>query len=244
MTEPLHGCVDDAKKIRQFLIDDYGYSEDDIVLLTDDQTDPRRIPTRANMIYYFDWLVMGAQPDDSLFLHWHGGLVPDEDGDEESGYDEVIFPVDHSEAGHIVDDELHDRLIKPLPHGCRLTAIFDSCHSGTVMDLPFVYDHFGKVKRRNKALEAAKNLQGVLGLSAMAISCKDEQTARETYEGGKVAGTLSYAFMAALRKDKKQSYQQLLVRIREIIHDDKPEYNQKPQLSSSHPMAMELLFIC
>lgn len=23
---------------------------------------------------------------------------------------------------------------------------------------------------------------------------------------------------------------------REIIHDDKPEYNQKPQLSSSHPM--------
>ena len=69
MTEPLHGCVDDAKKIRQFLIgqwtaseaalaaisddflaDDYGYSEDDVILLTDNQTDPERIPTRENMV--------------------------------------------------------------------------------------------------------------------------------------------------------------------------------------------------
>lgn len=32
----------------------------------------------------------------------------------------------------------HDMLVKPLPAGCRLTAIFDSCHSGTVMDLPYV----------------------------------------------------------------------------------------------------------
>lgn len=29
-------------------------------------------------------------------------------------------------------------LVKPLPAGCRLTGIFDSCHSGTVMDLPYV----------------------------------------------------------------------------------------------------------
>lgn len=31
----------------------------------------------------------------------------------------------------------HTLLVKPLPAGCRLTAIFDSCHSGTVMDLPY-----------------------------------------------------------------------------------------------------------
>jgi hypothetical protein len=35
-------------------------------------------------------------------------------------------------------DGSHDMLVKPLPAGCRLTAIFDSCHSGTVMDLPYV----------------------------------------------------------------------------------------------------------
>lgn len=32
----------------------------------------------------------------------------------------------------------HEIVVKPLPAGCRLTAIFDSCHSGTVMDLPYV----------------------------------------------------------------------------------------------------------
>lgn len=29
----------------------------------------------------------------------------------------------------------HELLVRPLPSGCRLTAIFDSCHSATVLDL-------------------------------------------------------------------------------------------------------------
>ena len=33
--------------------------------------------------------------------------TPDLDGDEEDGYDEVIYPVDFRQAGHIVDDEMH-----------------------------------------------------------------------------------------------------------------------------------------
>lgn len=35
-------------------------------------------------------------------------------------------PLDFKQAGMIVDDDLHDILVKPLPAGCRLTAIFDS----------------------------------------------------------------------------------------------------------------------
>lgn len=34
---------------------------------------------------------------------------------------------------------MHDILVKPLPPGCRLTAIFDCCHSGSVLDLPYEY---------------------------------------------------------------------------------------------------------
>lgn len=29
--------------------------------------------------------------------------------------------------------ELHDLLVKPLPEGAGLTALFDSCHSGSVL---------------------------------------------------------------------------------------------------------------
>ena len=38
----------------------------------------------------------------------HGGQTADLDGDEDDGYDEVIYPVDFRSAGHIVDDEMHD----------------------------------------------------------------------------------------------------------------------------------------
>lgn len=44
---------------------------------------------------------------------------------------------------------MHDILVRPLPKGCRLTAIFDSCHSGTVLDLPYVYSTKGEIKENN-----------------------------------------------------------------------------------------------
>ena len=36
----------------------------------------------------------------------------------------------------IVDDELNTFLVNPLPQGCRLHAIVDTCHSGSVLALP------------------------------------------------------------------------------------------------------------
>jgi hypothetical protein len=41
----------------------------------------------------------------------HGGQTKDLDGDEDDGFDEVIYPLDFKTAGHIVDD---DRAWRPL----------------------------------------------------------------------------------------------------------------------------------
>jgi hypothetical protein len=90
----------------------------------------------------------------------HGGQTKDQDGDEDDGYDEVIYPVDFKQAGHIVDDLMHDIMVKPLPPGCRLTAIFDSCHSGSALDLPYIYSTEGKVKEPNLAMEVGQGLFG------------------------------------------------------------------------------------
>ena len=94
------------------------------------------------------WLVKGSKTNDALFFHYsgHGGRTKDVSGDELDGYDETVYPVDFMKKGHILDDTIHDELVKPLPSGCRLTAIFDSCHSGTAMDLPFIYDSNGDIK--------------------------------------------------------------------------------------------------
>lgn len=96
----------------------------------------------------------------------HGGQTPDEDGDEEDGYDEVIYPVDFRQAGHIVDDEMHRIMVNPLKPGVRLTAIFDSCHSGSALDLPYVYSTQGLLKEPNLAKEAGQGLLGVVSAYA------------------------------------------------------------------------------
>ena len=70
------------------------------------------------------WLVQGARPNDSLWFHYsgHGGQTKDKDGDEGDGYDETIYPMDHETAGHLVDDDMHEIMVRPLPIGCRLTV--------------------------------------------------------------------------------------------------------------------------
>lgn len=75
-----------------------------------------------------------------------------------AGYDDVIYPVDYRTAGHIVDDDMHAIMVRPLRPGVRLTAIFDSCHSGTALDLPYVYSTQGVLKEPNLAKEAAQDL--------------------------------------------------------------------------------------
>lgn len=161
----LKGCINDALNVKRFLCTTYGYKEGDIVMLTDDASNARQIPTKRNIIDAMRWLVSDAKPNDSLFLHFsgHGGQAKDTDGDEADGYDEVIYPVDFKSAGHIVDDMMHDILVKPLPAGCRLTCIFDCCHSGSSLDLPYMYTTEGKIKEPNLAADIGQGLLGMAG---------------------------------------------------------------------------------
>ncbi|WWD15655.1 hypothetical protein CI109_100077 [Kwoniella shandongensis] len=220
----LNGCINDAHNVQKFICHNFGYHTSDIVLLSDDVHDPRTLPTKDNIFFHYSG---------------HGTQVEDVNGDEDDGFDEAICPLDYEEAGLIIDDDSdHDLLVKPLPAGCRLTAIFDSCHSGTVMDLPYIYSTEGKIKEPDLLAEAS---EGLLGADVIAWSgCKDDQTSADTEEAGKATGAMSFAFIAALTKYPQQSYQQLLVTIREEM---KGRYTQKPQLSACHPIDTDLQFV-
>ncbi|KAK1924593.1 caspase domain-containing protein [Papiliotrema laurentii] len=138
----LRGCINDARNMQKFIIDRFGFSNDNIVLLTDDTKDPGLKPTKANIVKYMQWLVKDAKKDDALFFHYsgHGTQVRDRVLDEPDKKDEAICPLDFPEVGMFIDDDsTHEQLVKPLPAGCRLTAVFDSCNSGSVMDIPYVY---------------------------------------------------------------------------------------------------------
>ncbi|KAI0969157.1 caspase domain-containing protein [Xylaria arbuscula] len=160
----LRGCINDVRNMSSYLVEHYGYKREDMVILTDDQQNPMSQPTKQNLLRAMHWLVKDARPNDSLFFHYsgHGGQTKDLDGDEPDGYDEVIYPVDFRQVGHITDDEMHRIMVRPLQSGVRLTAIFDSCHSGTALDLPYIYSTQGVLKEPNLAKEAGQGLLGVI----------------------------------------------------------------------------------
>jgi hypothetical protein len=98
----LQGCINDVTNVSSFLHERHGYRREDMVILTDDQENPKSVPTKANILRAMHWLVYDAQPNDSLFIHFsgthldsvfstwltgsgHGGRTPDLDGDEDDG---------------------------------------------------------------------------------------------------------------------------------------------------------------
>jgi len=276
----LKGCINDVKNIKQFLLQ-HGYKEEDMVILTDDLA-PESQPTRANMLRGMQWLIKEAKPDDSYFFHYsgHGGLTEDLNGDEESGFDDVIYPLDFEQAGSIIDDDIHDIMVRPLPQGARLTALFDCCNSGTALDLPYFYSTKGLLKEPNLLKEASAGLlsayksytsgdiDGVVsqvtnlfnrvsigkdGYEAakktktspsdviMFSGCKDDQTSADTFADGQATGAMSHAFVKIMTQTPNQSYLTLLQNLRKLLEEG--NYSQKPQLSSSHPIDVNLKFI-
>lgn len=69
---------------------------------------------------------MGA----SHFVHYLFSLTAD-------GYDEALVPSNYQQAGLIRDDDLYTALVGPMARGVTVTSLFDCCHSGTVLDLPY-----------------------------------------------------------------------------------------------------------
>lgn len=140
----LNGCINDVENMKHYISKEQGYPDDAShmrVLIDDEDTPQNLLPTRANMTDGFRWLLQDARDGDHLFVHYsgHGGQVKDRDGDEDDGYDETLCPLDYPTAGQITDDELHALLVYPLPSKARLTFIADCCHSGSILDLPYVY---------------------------------------------------------------------------------------------------------
>jgi len=143
----LRGCHNDVEMMKRYL-EQVGYPVSDMRLLLDDGQHEK--PDRANIISGFQWLTENAGSGDSLFFHYsgHGASVRDDGDDEEDGKDECLCPCDDS---FIRDDETYKYLVAPLKEGASLTCVLDCCHSGTILDLPYMF------KADSASLEAVEN---------------------------------------------------------------------------------------
>lgn len=143
----LHGCVNDVRRM-QPIVESLGFPSDESsqqVLLDDGSTYQQ--PTLANIRAAIAWLVSGASAGDALFFHYsgHGGRV-----NESDGMHETLCPLDMDSEGMLMDTELFEILVRPLPSGCRLTCILDSCHSAGALNLPYLFT--GTAANLKKAL--------------------------------------------------------------------------------------------
>ena len=167
----LSGCHGDVFNMYNYIQDYHGFQDEDITVLIDDEDHAR--PTKAAMLHAYRDIVQKSQPGDAIFLQFsgHGTKVKDLNGDEDDGFDEALLPVDFRTAGLIIDDELHEIIVKGLPPGVHVVALvsslfvrsyassveyfpltlvrtqFDCCHSGTVLDLPYVFKADGSFRR-------------------------------------------------------------------------------------------------
>jgi hypothetical protein len=128
---PLVGSANDAQKMRRFAQTYWGYRDDQIKVLLDEQA------TRNGILTAIDtWLIRSSQPRDRVLFYYsgHGSQIQDTNGDEEDGYDETLVSVDTQvEQGTyrnmVLDDELQGRFDQLRDR--QVTIIIDSCHSGT-----------------------------------------------------------------------------------------------------------------
>jgi hypothetical protein len=228
----LNGCCNDTGRWWGVLQSIYGFKEKDLLLLRDQgESDWRKTSTRENMLNGIRWLVDGAAPGDVLFFQFsgHGGQRKCEDGSEADGMDELIIPSDYQKEGVIVDSELFDLLVVPLPSGCKLTVILDCCHSGSALDLPFVWNEGG-----NK-WDCERNPWHTAGDVQMFSGCEDAQCSMDVSVRGKAAGAMTTAMCDVLEKVQKDKasleYSELLAQLLGVLKSR--NFDQRPKLSSS-----------
>merc|ERR1719189_2768379 len=116
---------------------------------------------------------------------------------------ETILPVDFQHAGMLTDDDMTEIVVRPLPEFVKLTAIFDCCHSGTGLDLPFTYTPRGWGMDTNPYFHIS-DVQLFSG-------CEDGKTSADvSTRYGESGGAMTSAFCDVLRKHSAVSYVDLM----------------------------------
>lgn len=234
----LAGCINDVVNVQAQLSTFFPQRSTDYRLLADDRAAK---PTKAAIMEGIQWLTTGLNPGDNVMFHFsgHGGRVRDTNGDEVSGMDSCIYPINGSQMEIITDDELRATLATKVPAGCKCMVIIDACHSGTAVDLRYTWESPSQTTiAYREDTKYAKTPGTVLFLSG----CHDTQVAADTADKwGRPCGALTMALL-----DVWKSYgpaiklKYLLWDIRQYLKANR--YSQVPQLTSGSYLDMNKVF--
>lgn len=212
----LSGCVNDVKRMQTWL-SSRGF---ECQLLVEEPS-----TTKASILQAFTSLVQSATAGDLLFFYYsgHGSYTFDKNGDETDGRDETVIASDLQE---VVDDDFKRILSTHLKEKVTLVGMFDSCHSGTMLDLKFTYmdsTHYDAFTENDKTSECKGNVLMISG-------CADSQTSAEAWIGQEVQGAMTWCFLNTLQERPTSTWRELLVSMRDALRE--ASYTQIPQLTT------------
>ena len=214
----LYGCINDVNSIKE-RITKQGFSN--INVITDLTT---KKATRINILEGFKNLLMNCQAGDLLFFVYsgHGSYAIDRNGDEKDGRDELIVSCD---LQGVLDDELKTLIQTYLKADVTLFALFDSCFSGSVLDLK--YQFMDSLNYENFT-ENSKQLE-TLGNVFMISGCTDNQTSADAVFEGKANGAMTWSLLESLKQKPNINWRELVVNMRDLLKTS--EFTQIPQFS-------------
>jgi hypothetical protein len=216
----LRGCINDIDNLSNILT---GFQS--IVKLTD-TTDIK--PTRNNILSELRKLLETSIAGDTLIFSFsgHGSQTADRNGDEIDGKDECICTLDNN---IIKDDEINAYIKAYLKPNVTLFAVFDSCHSGTMMDLKYNYMDY---------IENPKSIDTV-GNVIMISGCKDEQTSADAVINSKFQGAMTWSLLNNIKPNI--TWRQLITNMKNSLAQS--EFTQIPKLSSGRLIDLDSKFI-
>ncbi|KAF2439960.1 peptidase C14 [Karstenula rhodostoma CBS 690.94] len=185
----LKGCHSDVDNVAEFLsYRGYNNSHRDRVILSDNSMvapDSPYYPSGHNILAAMDWLV--SEPGCTLFMHYsgHGGQVEDVDSNRSTGLDDSLVPVDFEYNGQLSSTLLHQHLVTRMAPGCTLFVLMDCCHSGSAIELPFVYrtDADGQISLIDNLKKGAQLVGEAQDIISGGFSFNKMGEARELFAG-------------------------------------------------------------
>lgn len=219
----LDGAVNDAESIARILRERYGFPASNIVTLTNEKA------TRAAILGGLAALARDSKSGDEVVFYYagHGAQQPNSLSTEWDKKDETLVPADwHAGAADIRDKELAVALGAILDRSVELTAVFDSCHSGSNTR------GVGKTRRMDEAIGDAKDplqivedpakcqtgakcvvapeARGALVMSAT----QDSELAREARDDqNRPHGAFTWALIRAIEDGPQVSVEKLFARV-------------------------------
>lgn len=218
----LNGCINDVHNMANRLYKT-GFKN---TIFTDRNTYK---PTFNNIINQFVHFLKSANPGDILFFMFsgHGSYIRDRSGDETDGKDEVIIGSDFRAIKDDILKKIIERYLKPT---VTLIALFDSCHSGTILDLKYKY-----LDTENYNSDTVDTLQRETRANVICLSSSlDSQISIDAAVGNTYGGAMTTAVLNVLSKNNNISWRSLIQKIRDILlHQNNRK--QTPQISSGRP---------